>query len=81
MSSISHAIWGMYNVYGPNSNNFDRDCYEFGIYCGETMREFMGYAKHHNIKFNRMWGFDSFEGLPEEDRNINGWCCRFNIIN
>ena len=48
-------------------SSMDRDIYEFGVYTGGSMRDIVKLCKNKNIKFNNLWGFDSFEGLPNED--------------
>ena len=41
-----------------------RDIYQFGVYTGGGLAKI---AKHLT-NYRRLWGFDSFEGLPEEVR-------------
>ncbi|KAL1527764.1 hypothetical protein AB1Y20_009149 [Prymnesium parvum] len=42
------------------------DIYQFGVYTGGTMRAIGRRVPH----FGRLWGFDSFQGLPEETRGL-----------
>ncbi len=44
----------------------DRDVYQWGVYTGGTMK---GIAKRIH-GFGRLWGFDSFQGLPAESRDV-----------
>ena len=43
------------------------DLYEFGVYTGRSMRGVTQFLAKRNVSFRRLWGFDSFEGLPLED--------------
>jgi len=46
-----------------------RDIYQFGVFTGRSMRAISHYLKSAQpapIPFRRMWGFDSFSGLPPE---------------
>jgi len=45
------------------------DIYEFGIYGGVTLRCILEELEQKNIKYNRVFGFDSFCGLPEDCRD------------
>lgn len=40
------------------------DIYEFGVYGGATLQCLLEQLEQHNIKYNRVFGFDSFCGLP-----------------
>ena len=63
------------------SNNVDflRDklFFEVGVFQGESVSMFYDlYKKHLNIENTLFYGFDSFEGLPEETKDKNnpsGW--------
>ncbi|KAJ8609612.1 hypothetical protein CTAYLR_006268 [Chrysophaeum taylorii] len=46
-----------------------RDIYEFGVYTGRSMRAIATTLNASQTPFRRMWGFDSFAGLPEESEN------------
>ena len=43
-----------------------RDLYEFGVYTGRYMRGVALALNRSGVPFRTFWGFDSFEGLPEE---------------
>ena len=43
-----------------------KDIYEFGVYTGSSMRGMSQRFKARGAGFRRMWGFDSFQGLPKE---------------
>ena len=45
----------------------DLDLYEFGVYTGRSIRGITHFLGTRGGSFRRMWGFDSFEGLPQED--------------
>ena len=45
------------------------DYYEFGIYRGYTFWTAQQLARQLNLRQMRFFGFDSFEGLPEPDKN------------
>lgn len=48
----------------------NKDVYCFGIYTGWSCGQ-VGYDfKSNNLKPNAFWGFDSFEGLPEEKEGM-----------
>lgn len=47
------------------SNTEDLDIYEFGVCSGKSVKEFLYHIK--NNQFNKIYGFDSFEGLPFDD--------------
>lgn len=47
-----------------------KDIYEFGIYTGGSMMYIEQQLYKHNLKPNCVYGFDSFEGLPEEQNNL-----------
>ena len=48
-----------------------RDIYQFGVYTGTSMRLIAHTLKEAGVGFRRMWGFDSFQGLPAEPPNGN----------
>lgn len=47
-----------------------KDVYEFGVYSGQSMKAIANFYKKHNCKIRKMFGFDSFEGLPEEKNDV-----------
>jgi len=55
-------------------NNVEGDYFEFGLYRGKTFR--FAHRMKRRYKFGKMilWGFDSFQGLPEiTDERDNIW--------
>lgn len=42
------------------------DVYQFGVYSGDSMIDITELYRAKGIKLDNMYGFDSFEGLPEE---------------
>jgi Macrocin-O-methyltransferase (TylF) len=46
-----------------NDNGKQLDIYEFGVFSGQSIKIFLNNIKESS--FNTLWGFDSFEGLPE----------------
>ena len=61
--------WGASQALVKRANQLasdEQDIYQFGVYTGGTMT-------HMNIRiksYRRMWGFDSFEGLPPETYGV-----------
>lgn len=52
------------------------DVYEFGVLKGESMKNLVKYFKDGKVKIRKMFGFDSFEGLPKENKdkyNAKSW--------
>jgi hypothetical protein len=52
----------------------DTDIYEFGVFSGESVKIFL--EKVPEYCFDKIWGFDSFEGLPfcdAEPLHQEGW--------
>jgi hypothetical protein len=47
-------------------DGLDKDVYEFGVCTGGAAGSILLEFKNHGIKYNRHYGFDSCEGLPEE---------------
>ena len=44
------------------------ELYEFGVYTGGGLRTWLRMMRREGIRFEgRVWGFDSFEGMPTED--------------
>lgn len=44
----------------------NRDLYTFGVYTGASMKFWLDRLAALKVEHGPMWGFDSFEGLPEE---------------
>jgi len=65
MPSIDFSVDLLKNIYTPG-NIPERDIIEFGTFSGSTGKTFNELCKNHNLKFNKWWGCDSFQGLPEE---------------
>ena len=57
------------SVQHPN-----RDLYQFGVYTGGTMRDLC----HVVPSWRRMWGFDSFRGLPPEKSGLGQYDATWN---
>lgn len=52
------------------------DVYQFGVYKGRSIREISDTLHRADIPIRKIWGFDSFEGLPREIKdplNQIGW--------
>lgn len=67
-----NAIGYLKNI--PNIS--ETDFYEFGINHGGSFHRINEYIKQNNLKPNKIWGFDSFIGLPKEKEGlkiISGW--------
>ena len=47
-----------------------KDIYEFGVFSGSSMLRISDAMRAANASFTRMWGFDSFQGLPEEMKGV-----------
>lgn len=59
-----------------NTEIEDRTVYEFGVYKGDSLDFIMRYFSKKKVYPNCVYGFDSFEGLPEEKNdkhNYNAW--------
>jgi hypothetical protein len=66
MSNFKYQTWRSLLLKGVTfSNTQDFDIYEFGVCSGKSVKEFLHYIP--NSKFNKIYGFDSFEGLPFDD--------------
>lgn len=52
------------------SVNIEGDLYEFGAYRGEITQRIEHLFRTFNLNYHKMYGFDSFEGLPEEAEGI-----------
>mmetsp|Transcript_32492 Transcript_32492/g.103966 ORF Transcript_32492/g.103966 Transcript_32492/m.103966 type:complete len:293 (+) Transcript_32492:121-999(+) len=43
------------------------DIFQFGVFTGGGMKGWVDGFRRHNHTFGHMWGFDSFQGLPDSD--------------
>lgn len=50
----------------PTLNCAERDLYEFGVYTGRYMRMLVVELARRGVPYRKFFGFDSFQGLPEE---------------
>ncbi len=71
-----HPCRSMYNraemyryIYESCVNGEAIDYLEFGVFQGDSMRQWVNLSKHEDSRF---FGFDSFEGLPEDWRAGQG---------
>jgi len=48
----------------------DRDLYTFGVYTGASVKFWLDRLAAMKVEHGRSWGFDSFEGLPEEAEGV-----------
>lgn len=67
--TINKDILNLFKNFSEE-NSGDCDVYEFGVYTGGTLRDTISQLKSNKIKFNHVYGFDSFEGLPQETNNM-----------
>jgi len=44
--------------------------YVFGVYEGENICDILHYADVHEVQIDKLWGFDTFCGLPEEAEGV-----------
>lgn len=61
--------WGASEAFIRRANELatsELDIYQFGVYTGGSMK---GIHKRIGV-YRRIWGFDSFEGLPKESRGV-----------
>jgi hypothetical protein len=47
------------------------DVYQFGVYSGNSIKQIIEVYDRCNIPIRKIFGFDSFEGIPEEKLDIN----------
>lgn len=57
-----------YDMYVTEIKTFG-DIYEFGVYGGKSLSILIRDLKTVGIQYGKIFGFDSFIGLPEEDEN------------
>ena len=48
------------------------DLFEFGVLTGRSLKGLVRALNQTQINFRRSWGFDSFVGLPQEERHKQG---------
>ena len=69
LHQLRHAAVKHLSVY--NSKWFEhKDVYQFGVWCGSSMVAIQKLFKSNNLKIRKMFGLDSFEGLPKEEDGI-----------
>ena len=57
-SSNDSSLTRLLNAYATRS----KDVYQFGVYTGNGLKK----IGHSVRNFGHLWGFDSFQGIPEE---------------
>jgi hypothetical protein len=67
--NISKYNQGNYILFTEHITTFG-DIYEFGVYGGRSLEVLINNLCQHNIKYRKMFGFDSFEGLPKQHSSI-----------
>ena len=55
---------------GHSESCANRDLYEFGVYLGRSMKAVSLKLSNMNVTYRTYWGFDSFQGLPEEAADV-----------
>lgn len=55
---------------GGRTDCADRDLYTFGVYTGASIKFWLERLAALKVAHGPMWGFDSFEGLPEEAAGV-----------
>jgi len=56
-----------------------KDIYQFGIFKGASMRNLAIAFRAANANFSHMWGFDSFQGLPDDGSNVGDLAQRADV--
>jgi hypothetical protein len=52
----------------PATDLTTRDLYQFGVYTGGGLKAWIDSTLTYNVSFSgHVWGFDSFEGMPDEE--------------
>ena len=57
----------------------ERDLYTFGVYTGSSMKFWLDQLDALKVRTGPMWGFDSFEGLPQEADGVKKECNAWNV--
>jgi len=57
-------------IQKKNIDSMDRDIYEFGVCTGGGTGQILRGFTKNLIQYDRYFGFDSFEGLPEETKGL-----------
>ena len=55
-----------YNLKHFLKSSYLKDVYQFGVYTGQSMIDIYKVIRENNISINNFFGFDSFEGMPQE---------------
>lgn len=66
-------IYDNINIYSKHKDLQDGDIYEFGVGSGASIRKILKYIDHNLYTYNMfpyIFGFDSFEGLPDEQNGV-----------
>jgi hypothetical protein len=53
-----------------NNMTIDGDIYLFGIWTGCSTKDIISHLEEKKMKYNKIYGFDSFTGLPEETEGV-----------
>jgi len=69
MPSIDFAVDLLVSEYTEHSI-IDKDIIEFGTFEGNTGKAINELLKYHDMRFNKFWTCDSFQGLPKEDKTV-----------
>lgn len=67
--NVKRFGWGASPEFIQRANEIaspQLDIYQFGVYTGGSMMDMQRLIK----AYGRMWGFDSFQGLPEETKGL-----------
>lgn len=63
--------WRSIIKYHIQKNSTAFDIYEFGVFTGDSLEFLIKDFQSFNIPLKTVFGFDSFEGIPEEKLDIN----------
>jgi hypothetical protein len=69
MYDLAYYNRGEYIFYADHITTFG-DIYEFGVFGGISLEFFIKELELYNKSYGKIFGFDSFEGLPEEDPSV-----------
>ena len=72
MTKTFEQVYNDFNIFmggrtvAMDNITFPGDIYLFGIWSGVSAKLISDYLKDKQMPYDKMWGFDSFEGLPLE---------------